>query len=122
MNDRARVEYVMAKTGLSRRTVQAMAARGEIPGAAKFGKLWTFDRIKLARWIRDKEQECLRTSINAVAFTTPAFRFPGPSGASRLWERTYHNAFEPWRFCGEWFAPHPDILAEIERIGGSHAA
>lgn len=33
-----------------------------------------------------------------------------------LWERTYHNAFEPWRFCGEWFAPHPDILAEIERL------
>jgi len=32
------------------------------------------------------------------------------------WERAYHMAFEPWRFCGEWFAPHPDILAEIDRL------
>ena len=32
------------------------------------------------------------------------------------WERMYHDAFHPWRITGEWFAPHPDILAEIERI------
>lgn len=32
------------------------------------------------------------------------------------WERAYHNVFHTWRFCGEWFAPHPDILAEIERL------
>lgn len=85
--ERARVEYVMDKTGLSRRTVQAMAARGEIPGAAKFGKLWTFDRMKLARWIHDKEQECLRTSTSAAAFSTPVFRWPGPKGASPLRQR-----------------------------------
>lgn len=84
MTERARIEYVMDKTGLSRRTVQAMAARGEIPGAAKLGKLWTFDRMKLARWIRDKEQECQRTSTSAVAFTTPVFKWPGPNGGSRL--------------------------------------
>jgi hypothetical protein len=33
-----------------------------------------------------------------------------------VWERAYQNIFHPWRFCGEWFAPHPDILAEIERL------
>jgi hypothetical protein len=37
------------------------------------------------------------------------------------WERAYHMVFEPWRFCGEWFAPHPDILAEIERLKGTAA-
>lgn len=84
MTDRAGVCYVMERTGLSRRTVQAMAARGEIPGAAKFGKLWTFDRLKLARWIREKEQECQKTSMRGTAFTMPAFKWPGPSGASPL--------------------------------------
>ena len=36
-------------------------------------------------------------------------------------EREYHRRFAEHRLHGEWFAPHPDILAEIERIGGSHA-
>lgn len=31
-------------------------------------------------------------------------------------EDRYHDAFAEWRFHGEWFAPHPDILAEIERL------
>lgn len=39
-------------------------------------------------------------------------------------ERVYHQVFETWRVGGEWFAPHPDILAEIERLnitkGESH--
>ena len=38
MTERARIEYVIDKTGLSWRTIQAMASRGEIPGAAKLGK------------------------------------------------------------------------------------
>lgn len=82
--DRVRVEAVMGKTGLSRRTVQAMAARGEIPGAAKFGKLWTFDRFKLTRWIREKEQQCLRTSTSGTAFSTPVFKWPGPNAVTPL--------------------------------------
>jgi hypothetical protein len=31
-------------------------------------------------------------------------------------ERAYHNAFAAHRLHGEWFSPHPDILAEIERV------
>lgn len=31
-------------------------------------------------------------------------------------EREYHMRFEAHRLQGEWFARHPDILAEIERI------
>ena len=86
MADRAGVSYVMDRTGLSRRTVQAMASRGQIPGAAKFGKLWTFDRMKLARWIRDKERECLNqaTSTSAAAFTMPAFKWPGARSVTPL--------------------------------------
>lgn len=31
-------------------------------------------------------------------------------------EAEYHKRFAAHRLTGEWFAPHPDILAEIERI------
>lgn len=31
-------------------------------------------------------------------------------------ERRYHKRFSEHRLEGEWFAPHPDILAEIERL------
>lgn len=31
-------------------------------------------------------------------------------------ERIYHRQFAAHRLHGEWFEPHPDILAEIERL------
>lgn len=31
-------------------------------------------------------------------------------------ERQYHKKFAAHRLHGEWFSPHPDILAEIERL------
>lgn len=34
-------------------------------------------------------------------------------------ERGYHRIFEKWRVRGEWFAPHPEILAEIKRLKDS---
>ena len=37
----------------------------------------------------------------------------------RAEEFAYHAAFAAHRLHGEWFAPHPDILAEIERINAS---
>jgi hypothetical protein len=36
-------------------------------------------------------------------------------------EAFYLNAFQEHRIYGEWFAPHPDILAEIERLKGGAA-
>jgi hypothetical protein len=41
--------------GVSRRTTQEMAARGELPGAAKIGDLWTFDPDALAGFVRERE-------------------------------------------------------------------
>jgi len=37
-----------------------MAARGAIPGAARIGKFWTFDRTKFERFIAAREGECAR--------------------------------------------------------------
>lgn len=52
--ERVRVDDAAAILGISGRSVQALAARGEIPGAAKIGGLWTFDEAALRLWIREK--------------------------------------------------------------------
>jgi hypothetical protein len=31
-------------------------------------------------------------------------------------ERAYHRVFKRWRIESEWFAPHPDLLAEINQL------
>ncbi|RXG88701.1 DNA-binding protein [Bradyrhizobium zhanjiangense] len=46
-SERIKVEDVAQITGESKRTIQAAAARGEIPGPAKLFKAWTFDEVKL---------------------------------------------------------------------------
>ena len=57
-SERIRINDVVLKTGLAKRTIQKMAQRGEIPGAAKLGTVWTFSRHRLARWISDAERQC----------------------------------------------------------------
>jgi Helix-turn-helix domain len=53
--ERILTEDAVAILGLSGRMIQEMAQRGEIPGAAKFGRRWTFDDAKLRAMIADKE-------------------------------------------------------------------
>lgn len=48
--------------GISTRTLQLMAARGEIPGAALIGRRWTFNEAALRRWRRSREIPCRETS------------------------------------------------------------
>ena len=38
-----------------------------------------------------------------------------------LLEREYHKRFAAHRLHGEWFAPHPDILAEVDRLNANQA-
>jgi hypothetical protein len=59
--ERGTIEQAQVIIGLPRRTVQALAAKGAIPGAAKFGRRWTFDIGKLRRLVQDKEKETWRT-------------------------------------------------------------
>jgi ribosomal protein S14 len=56
-SERGSSEEAMAILGLPRRTVQNMAARGELPGAAKLGRVWTFDLAKLRRHVTMKERQ-----------------------------------------------------------------
>jgi len=55
---RIRATEVAALLGLTLRGVQALAARGALPGAAKIGTLWTFDPEKLRRFVAAREAEC----------------------------------------------------------------
>ena len=54
---RLSVREAAALLGLPPRTVQDQAAHGKIPGAAKFGRRWTFDREKLRQFVRERERE-----------------------------------------------------------------
>ncbi|RTE92887.1 DNA-binding protein [Bradyrhizobium sp. LVM 105] len=55
--ERVTTEMAAKILGLPARTVQDMALAGEIPGAAKFGRRWTFDEQKLRNYIRRREEE-----------------------------------------------------------------
>jgi Helix-turn-helix domain len=55
--ERVSIEKAAAILGPVVRTVQDLAARGEIPGAAKIGGRWTFDIEKLRRLVRQRERE-----------------------------------------------------------------
>lgn len=57
--ERLRSSEVAAILRITPRTVQGMAARGELPGAARIGKNWTFSAEKLRRFIAQRESECL---------------------------------------------------------------
>jgi hypothetical protein len=56
----------VAICGESERTLQAAAARGDIPGACKPFKCWTFNEAKLRAWIASKEQKPCRIDPNEV--------------------------------------------------------
>jgi hypothetical protein len=43
--------------GVSRRSVQGLALRGELPGAARIGGVWTFDAERLTAFVRQRERD-----------------------------------------------------------------
>lgn len=56
---------------------------------------------------RMAELQCSHHETLEIAATTPG---------GRTSERAYHLRFKEHHIRGEWFHPHPDILAEIERL------
>jgi hypothetical protein len=55
--ERGNIDDAVAILGLSRRFVQERAASGLLPGAAKFGRRWTFDLGKLREHVKEREAE-----------------------------------------------------------------
>lgn len=64
--ERIRANQAAAILGMNKRTSQAMALRGELPGAAKIGGLWTFDEATLRSFIEERVQ---RPKIRQPAHT-----------------------------------------------------
>lgn len=54
--ERIRASRAASILGVETRTVQALALRGELPGAAKIGGLWTFDEAALRNYIKERIQ------------------------------------------------------------------
>jgi Helix-turn-helix domain len=88
--ERIPIEKAAAILGPPVRTMQALAARGEIPGAAKIGGRWTFDIEKLRRLVRHRERETwqsgkpLPDATGAAVPSGVALRYAGDSSAGRL--------------------------------------
>jgi hypothetical protein len=61
-SERCTVEQAASILGLPVRTVQSMAASGELPGAAKINRRWNFDPLKLRQFVRTKERETWHAS------------------------------------------------------------
>jgi Helix-turn-helix domain len=56
LTPRLTVSELAAILRLTRRGVQSAAAAGRLPGAARIGKLWTFDQAKIERFIAERER------------------------------------------------------------------
>jgi hypothetical protein len=92
--ERCAIDQAVAILGLPLRTVQDLAARGEIMGAAKIGRRWTFDLEKLRRFVRDKERQTWRSQGRPADVSGGAkpfgvgFRFAGENSDGRFTQVT----------------------------------
>jgi hypothetical protein len=64
----------MRITGLPERTLQSLSARGEIWGAAKLGRRWTYDRQRLRAWVVANENA---VASRADSIGEPVFSMHG---------------------------------------------
>jgi phage terminase Nu1 subunit (DNA packaging protein) len=88
MNGRIQARAAASLLGVTARTVQNLANRGELPGAAKIGKVWTFDPAKLAKFIRAKESECPKTTFISAAQSGGYARPSTESNVEKAYEQT----------------------------------
>lgn len=94
--ERIRVEKAASILGISSRAVQSMALRGELPGAAKIGGVWTFSETALRKWIEERtvKPRQVRRSTLVAAETRSGRAFH--STASNI-DKAYEQALRKWR-------------------------
>src|SRR5258705_8337865 len=80
--ERVNIERAGQILGLSGRTVQKMAQRSDIPGAAKMGRRWTFNEDKLRSFVRHKERQTWHAQKRQQA-VTGARTFSGAAQKSK---------------------------------------
>lgn len=67
--ERIRANRAAAILGVNKRTIQAMALRGDLPRAARIGGLWTFEEAALREYVEERIQRpsaksALRPRVN----------------------------------------------------------
>jgi hypothetical protein len=89
---RGNASAAAAILGLKPRKLQSMSQRGEIPGAAKLRRQWTYDLAKLRRFVEQQEKAttCRRSArrptdaTGAVKSYGPRLRSAGSGSGGRL--------------------------------------
>jgi hypothetical protein len=81
MKERVKSREAADILGLTRSMVTRSAGQGNIPGAAKIGGSWTFDREKLRKFILEKEYECQK-KISTFAVTHGGYRLPSVASST----------------------------------------
>jgi hypothetical protein len=71
--------------GVSQRSVQGLALRGKLPGAARIGSVWTFDADKLAAFVTQRERDAERQVVSGRP--PPAARLPTRAQTNVDYER-----------------------------------
>jgi predicted DNA-binding transcriptional regulator AlpA len=81
--ERIGVAVVAAILGVSRREVQHLAKKGQIPGARKVASVWTFNESRVRAWLRRGESAgCQPTYTAEVLHGTAVTRSSGNSNES----------------------------------------
>ncbi len=97
--ERCTIETAELILGLKRRNIEAKAARGEFPGAAKFGHLWTFNVAQLRRYVTERQQCSEKRQRDAFGVAIP-FGVASISTATRSGDR-YRQATRKLRHSAE---------------------
>src|SRR5262249_58588116 len=79
-SERGTAKQAAVILGLKPRKLQAMSQRGEIPGAAKLGRQWTYDLAKLRGFV--EQQETATTCQRSARLRRDATGGGIPSGAA----------------------------------------
>jgi hypothetical protein len=89
--ERGTIKEAASILGIRPRKLQAMSQRGEIPGAAKIGRQWTYDLVKLRGFVSQQEQACHQGTARPRPVATggeipsgAALKSVGGSSAGRL--------------------------------------
>jgi excisionase family DNA binding protein len=89
--ERIQTPQVAAILGVTTKTVQDMAARGELPTAARIGRRWTFNEDAIRNLVRAKERETQSTAANMRQWLMrrppPVAVSPPPSTIDEEYER-----------------------------------
>lgn len=83
MSARIRTKDAAEMLGIAPRTVQAMVARGMLPGAARVGGVYTFDCAKLRRYLDGEEARC-RMNISTNVDRSGGLEPPPTDGSIEL--------------------------------------